>query len=132
LDSSQQITSDQSAYDLSGTLFYPAKLNSRFGAVWNKGNFTASLFGNYRSGVTDKTNGKKGSSFTTFDMALRYDTGELGNALSDLAFELSVMNMLDRAPPLYMSNSSTNAPYDSTNYSPIGRYVGLQVSKHWE
>jgi hypothetical protein len=112
-------------------LFNPAKINSRFGAVWQQGGFTASLFGNYKSGVTDTAGGSKGASFTTFDAALRYDTGTRDDAWSNLALELSAQNLLDRAPPLYAVTSQTYTPYDSTNYSAVGRFVNLSLSKHW-
>ena len=131
LHSTQQISSAQPAYDLAGTLFYPARLNSRIGAVWQHGGFSASLFGNYKSGVTDTTDGMKGASFTTFDTTLRYDTGSRDDAWADVALELSVQNALDRAPPLYAVTSRTYAPFDSTNYSAIGRYLSFSVSKHW-
>ncbi|WP_343162758.1 TonB-dependent receptor [Oleiagrimonas sp. C23AA] len=131
LHSTQKNSSEQPSYDLAGTLFYPAKLNSRVGVVWQRGGFTASLFGNYKSGVTNTADGSKGASFTTFDTTLRYDTGASGDAWSDVALELSVQNVLNRAPPLYAVTSRTYAPYDSTNYSAIGRYLSLSVSKHW-
>lgn len=131
LHSTQQVSSAQPAYDLAGTLFYPARVNSRIGAVWQRGGFTASLFGNYKSGVTDTTRSRKGASFTTFDATLRYDTGARDDAWSNLALELSVQNALDRAPPLYAVTSRTYAPFDSTNYSAIGRYLSLSVSRHW-
>lgn len=131
LHSTQQLSSAQPDRDLAGTLFYPARVNSRVGAVWQQGGFTTSLFGNYKSGVTNTANGRKGASFTTFDATLRYDTGARGDAWSDLALELSMQNVFDRAPPLYAVTSRTYAPYDSTNYSAIGRYLSLSVSKHW-
>ncbi len=131
LHSSQQVSSAQPTYALAGTLFYPARLNSRIGAVWQQGGFTASLFGNYKSGATDTARGRKGASFTTFDATLRYDTGARNDAWSDLVLELSMQNALDRAPPLYTVTSRTYAPFDSTNYSAIGRYLSLSVSKHW-
>ncbi|WP_460878390.1 TonB-dependent receptor plug domain-containing protein [Rhodanobacter koreensis] len=131
LDSTQALTAAQSPYDLAGTLFYPARINSRIGAVWQQGGFTASLFGNYKSGVTDTVDGSKGASFTTFDATLRYDTGARDDAWSNLALELSAQNLLDRAPPLYAVTSLTYAPYDSTNYSAVGRFLSVSVSKHW-
>jgi outer membrane receptor protein involved in Fe transport len=131
LDSTQSLTAAQSPYDLAGTLFHPARISSRLGAVWQQGGFTASLFGNYRSGVTDRADGRKGASFTTFDAALRYDTGARDDAWSDVALELSAQNLLDRAPPLYAATSLSYAPYDSTNYSAVGRFLSLSVSKHW-
>jgi hypothetical protein len=116
---------------LAGTLFNPAKLNSRIGAIWQQGGFTASLFGNYKNGVTNTADGSKGASFTTFDAALRYDTGVRDDAWSNFALELSMQNLLDRAPPLYVPISWNYTPYDSTNYSAVGRFVSLSVSKHW-
>ncbi|WP_449429560.1 TonB-dependent receptor plug domain-containing protein [Rhodanobacter umsongensis] len=131
LDSTQAVTAAQSPYNLAGTLFFPARTNSRIGAVWQQGGFTASLFGNYRSGVINTVDRNKGASFTTFDATLRYDTGARDDAWSNLALELSAQNLLNRAPPLYAVTSLTNAPYDSTNYSAVGRFVSFSVSKHW-
>jgi hypothetical protein len=131
LDSTQALTGSQSSYDLAGTLFNPAKFNSRIGAVWQQGGFTGSLFGNYRSGVTNTADARKGASFTTFDATLRYDTGAREDAWSNLTLELSAQNLLNRAPPLYVPISWHYAPYDSTNYSAVGRFVSFSVSKHW-
>lgn len=131
LDSERALTATSSFFEVAGTLFYPAKLNSRVGTVWSNSGFTVSAFGNYRSGVTNTLDGTKGGSFTTFDTTFRYDTG-LGRALfSDMSFEFSAQNILNRAPPLHDTLDLTNAPYDSANYSAIGRYLSVSVSKRW-
>ncbi|NII09470.1 TonB-dependent receptor [Oleiagrimonas sp. C23AA] len=131
LHSTQSLTAAQSPYNLAGTLFYPAKINGRVGAIWQQGGFAASLFGNYKDGVTDTRDGSKGASFTTFDATLRYDTGRRDDAWAHLTWELSAQNLLDRAPPLYAVTSLSYAPYDSTNYSAVGRFLSVSVSKHW-
>lgn len=131
LDSTQVLTAAQSPYELAGTLFNPARINSRIGAVWQQGGFTASLFGNYKGGVTNTADGRKGASFTTFDATLRYDTDVRDDAWSNLTLELSAQNLLNRAPPLYTPISPSYPPYDSTNYSAVGRFVSVSVSKHW-
>ncbi len=132
LDSTQQSLPSQPAYALAGTLFNPPKVSGRLGAVWTQGGFTASLFANYRGGVSNRVDGVKSASFTTFDTALRYATGARGDAWAGLEVGLSVDNVLDRSPPLYRVNSPLYvAPYDSTNYSAIGRFVSVSVSKHW-
>lgn len=131
LDIKRQISSAEAAHNLSGTLFYPAKLSGRVGAVWTQGGFTAALFGNYRGGVTNTADGRKGGSFTTFDTALQYDMGQRRDLLSNVAFAFSAQNLFDRAPPLYSTSSPANAPYDSTNYSAVGRYLSLSISKRW-
>jgi iron complex outermembrane recepter protein len=130
LDSSQQTTAADRSRDLSGTLFYPAKLHSRVGAIWSEGGLSASTFVNYVSGVTDTANGHKSGSFPTMDATLRYLTGDRADVFSGLDLALSVTNLFDRAPPLY-APATNNPPYDSTNYSPIGRFVNVSVSKHW-
>ncbi|OOG37532.1 TonB-dependent receptor [Rhodanobacter sp. C05] len=130
LDSSQQTTTADRVHDLSGTLFYPARIKGRIGAVWSQGGLSASTFANYVSGVTNTVDGSKSSSFTTIDATLRYATGEHHGFFSGMDFVLSATNLFDRSPPLY-APSSNNPPYDSTNYSPIGRFLSVSVSKHW-
>ncbi len=132
LDSRQQTVPGAPEFALSGTLFNPPKLSSRVGAVWKQGGLSASLFGNYRSGVTNRVDNVRSASFTTFDAALRYATGRRDDAWSGLEFALSLDNAFDRDPPLYQVTSPLYvAPYDSTNYSAIGRFLSLSVSKHW-
>jgi outer membrane receptor protein involved in Fe transport len=131
LDSTQALIAGQEPYDMAGTLFYPARISGRIGALWSRGGFTASLFGNYRSGVENMADGRDGASFTTFDSTLRYDTGEGTSALANVVFELAAQNLLNRAPPLHAVTSLTFTPYDSTNYSPVGRYLSVSVSKHF-
>lgn len=131
LDSTQAMTAGQEPYDMAGMLLYPARVNGRLGALWNRGGLTASLFGNYRSGVKNRTDGRHGASFTTFDGTLRYETGEGASVLPNMVLELAAQNLLNRAPPLYAVTSLTYTPYDSTNYSPVGRYLSVSVSKHF-
>src|SRR3546814_8590943 len=110
---------------LSETLFSPPNVSNLIGVVWNQGGLTASAFGNYKGGVTNRIDEVKSASFTTFVTTLRYDTGERGDAWTNLGFALSLRNLLDREPPLYTPASADAAanvpPYDHTNYSPIGR-----------
>lgn len=131
LDIEQALSVNSDFLAGSGLLFYPAETNGRAGAVWNRGGFTASLFGNYSSGVTSPIDGDKGASFTTFDTTLRYEIGGGEGVFSDMAFEFSAQNLFDRAPPLYVVTTPTNAPFDSTNYSAIGRFISVSVSKRW-
>ena len=131
LDSTQQSAAAQPSYAVAGTLFNPARLNARVGGVWNQGGFSASTFANYTSGVTDRVSGRKTASFTTFEATLRYVTGRQTGALSGVELALSAQNLLDRAPPSYVALSPDQPPYDSTNYSAIGRFVSLSLSKQW-
>jgi len=131
LDSERTLTSTSTFFPSSGILFYPAKVSGRVGAVWARDQLSASLFGNYKSGMTNLADGTKGASFTTFDLTLRYDTGEADSIFSDVAFEVSAQNLLNRKPPFYVVTAFQNAPYDSTNYSAIGRFLSFSISKRW-
>lgn len=132
LESTQQTRGTPTAYDLAGMLNNPAKLHARIGTIWSGQRFSASAFANYASGVTNPADGKKSASFLTFDSTLYYDTGDGRRWWSGLDFALSVTNLFDRAPPLYRSAAPAYvAPYDSTNYSAIGRFLSLSASKHW-
>jgi len=133
LKSSQQNRADQSFYDLSGTIFHPAKYKSRVGAVWTQSGFSASGFVNYTSGVSSEltTSVETTASFTTVDAVLRYVTQARGSVWSGLAFEFSAQNLFNRDPPFYTTTSVLYPRYDSTNYSAIGRFLSVSVSKHW-
>lgn len=133
LDSTQQNTPGQGEFDLSGTIFYPAKVNGRAGVVWAAGGLTASAFANYTSGVTDHLEGRKGGSFTTFDATLRYETSEGAGGGNGWEFVLAGQNLLNRAPPLYMpwAGAVNDVPFDSTNYTAMGRFLSVSIAKHW-
>lgn len=137
LDSSQQTTSLQSSFDLAGSIYNPAKINGRAGAVWTEGGFTASVFANYTDGVREdfwSAGGQKTASFTTFDTSLNYRTGERSGAWSNLEFSLSAQNLFNRDPSLFSVAPAYLIyvpPYDATNTSVVGRYLSLAVSKHW-
>lgn len=131
LDSKEALTQTSAFSNSSGILFYPAKLSGRAGAVWTRGGLTASFFGNYKSGVTNPADGTKGASFTTFDLTLHYDTGARDSILSNMAFEASAQNLFNREPPPYVVTAFENAPYDSTNYSAVGRFLSFSISKRW-
>jgi outer membrane receptor protein involved in Fe transport len=133
LDSVQTTSADQPERTLAGTVFNPAKLKGRVGAVWTSEGISASGFINYIGGVLNRFAPvtEKTASFTTLDTAINYNTSEHAGAFSGLTLGLSVRNLLNRAPPLYTAAVATYVPYDATNYSSIGRFVSVSVSKHW-
>lgn len=132
MDSTQTTSPAQEPFDLSGTLFNPAKVSGRIGGTWSRGGFTAGGFLNYTGRVLNTLTGEKPGSFTTFDATLRYATADGAGVFSGMEFAFSVQNMLDREPPLYTPASLVySTPYDPTNYSAIGRFLSLSVSKHF-
>lgn len=130
LDSTQQTQGMATPLDLAGTLSAPAKVNGRLGVVWIEGGWSVSGFANYVGPVTNPSDHREGASFTTFDATLRYRVDRDKSAWSGLEVALAATNLLDRAPPLYRADPYV-APYDSTNYSAIGRYLSLSIAKRW-
>ncbi|MHB1273967.1 MAG: TonB-dependent receptor plug domain-containing protein [Rhodanobacter sp.] len=136
LESSQQTRGTPAAYDLAGTIYNPAKVKGRFGAVWSSGRFSTGAFANYVAGITNTLDGRKTASFTTVDADVRYHTGDRGHAWSRIELALSAQNLFNRVPPLHTvmdlgAGNRQSFPYDSTNYSAIGRFLSLSVTKHW-
>ena len=131
LDSTQQNSASASPYDVSGRLFNPAKRSARAGAVWDLRDIGLSAFVNYTDGVTDMASDRKTASFTTFDVTLRYLPVSSARLLSGTEVVIAAQNLLDRSPPSYRALSPDRPPYDSTNYSAIGRFVSLSISKQW-
>jgi iron complex outermembrane receptor protein len=131
LDSTQKNSPEDSAFDLAGTLYSPAKIKSRVGLVWLQGGLTASAFANYTSGVSDALTGFKTASFATLDANLRYSIDDSAGSRSGWDFALSAHNLFDRAPPLHPNIDPARVPYDSTNYSAIGRYLSVSVARRF-
>jgi outer membrane receptor protein involved in Fe transport len=69
--------------------------------------------------------------FVTVDLSAAWRTGATFGPLRNLEVRLSALNVLNEKPDR-IRNSQANAPsYDSTNQSPIGRFVGISLRKAW-
>ncbi|MGJ4728092.1 TonB-dependent receptor domain-containing protein [Luteimonas sp. SDU101] len=132
LASTQQTTDAE--FNLAGTLHNPSKLTARAGTVWVRGGLSTSVFANYRQGVDNVAANEKTASFTTVDTTLRYAPRGEGGVLRDWVLGVSVQNLFNRPPPLHDTTVLTPylvPPYDATNFSAIGRYFHVSVSRHW-
>ncbi|MEJ1961328.1 MAG: TonB-dependent receptor [Gammaproteobacteria bacterium] len=133
LRSTQRNSAQQPEFDLAGNIYNPPKSHVRTGAAWNRAGFTLSSFVNYLGRVSNAATTApppRFGSLTTVDLAASYVTPDTG-PLSQLELSLAVQNLFDRAPPTYTPPYSYMGNFDSTNYSPVGRLLGLSVSKHW-
>lgn len=133
LDGQQQNTPAQPEFDTAGMIFNPPKLRARAGTVWSGHQVMLSGFVNYLGGVTDNRMPVETEvgSFTTVDANFRYSTRSESGAFSGIDLALSVHNLLDREPPFVTPIADFAVNYDSTNYSPVGRFVSFSVSKRW-
>lgn len=131
---SKQVTAPaQPVTQLAGTLFNPSKIRGRAGVSWTRNALGASLFANYMGRLRDirrPTVAKIGAT-TTFDLSLRYTSQAERGPFRGTDVVLGVQNMLNTKPPLIWTNYVFDAPYDSTNYSAVGRFVSLSLTKSW-
>lgn len=120
---------------LSGTLFNPPKLRLRSGLTWTHGGLAATGVINYIAGETDNgvTPSVPVASWTTVDLNLAYSLAKTAPILPGLVASVSVTNAFDQAPP-FARGAAAQFPgvyFDSTNTSPIGRYVALTLKERF-
>jgi len=51
--------------------------------------------------------------------------------LRNMELRLSALNVLNARPHFIRSVFPEEAPYDSTNESPVGRFLGVSIRKRW-
>jgi iron complex outermembrane receptor protein len=133
LESEQRLTAIQPVRDLAGTLFNPPHLRARGGLTWTQGAFVLSSHVSHIGSVRDirSTPNVRIKGMTTVDFAARYNTGDKIGPLSNLDITLSAQNLFNAKPANIRITGFTHTPYDSTNYSAIGRYISVGVTKTW-
>jgi outer membrane receptor protein involved in Fe transport len=134
----QQLTNESELARLSGTLFNPPTVRGRFGVSWSSTRYLGSLFVNYTGGAQQVSSpgqfipGRNIASWITLDgqIGRTFGSGLLG---AHTKLTLSAQNLLDRHPPLIsdIQPGSTRVNYDSTNASPVGRFVAVQLLQVW-
>lgn len=133
LDSSQLLTPELPAIQLAGTVFNPPRYRARGTARLSTGPWVANIAVNYTGALVDPrfTPGRRLSPSATVDAGLRYTA--LRGDDREPAFEISLtaQNLFNDEPQALGQTGPTDTPYDSTNYSPIGRFVALGLRGHW-
>ena len=133
LKSNQQVAANRPNVDLAGTIFNPPHWRGRAGAGWEAKRLAFSVFVNYVGSLTDNrfTTSERVGPFVTLDLNSSVRTRANGGWLRDVELRLSALNVLNEKPKLIQTGSLGGAPYDSTNQSPTGRFLGVSVRKIW-
>ena len=131
LDLTQLNTPQSPSQTLSGLAFYTPKFRVRTGVTWKPALWALTGTVNYlaRETNTQVSPAESVGSWTTIDASVRY-APPLKGIWGRLNFNLAVLNLLNRDPP-YVLSSIQGVNYDSSNVSPLGRLITLQVSKEW-
>jgi outer membrane receptor protein involved in Fe transport len=133
LTSKQQLAPGLPVLPLAGTVFHPPHWRGRAGAVWNGGWAGLSAFVS-RVGPTRDTrypDRARIGAFTTLDLSASFASTAESGALKDVELRLSALNLLNEKPEFVRSPFVSAAPFDSTNHSPVGRFLAVSVRKAW-
>lgn len=127
LKSRQQILAGQAWTRLAGTLFHPARFRGRAGAVYGTDRLSIAGFVNHMSGLDDDRQAVsvRIPAYTTFDLTGRIELGT-GTEVS-----IAALNLFNEKPTPITTATASETPYDTTNYSPAGRFIGLTIRQEW-
>ena len=133
LDSQQQITPDLPEVQLAGTVFNPPRYRARGLARYQSGGFAANIAANYIGALRDRRfeEERRLSPSATVDLGLSYEIVRGEGREPGLEISLTIQNLFDDEPETLGQTGPTDTPYDSTNYSPIGRFVTFGIRRHW-
>jgi outer membrane receptor protein involved in Fe transport len=133
LKSEQQLSAGLPVQPLAGQLFNPPHWRARGMLIWARGPLTMVSIVSYSGGVVDgrATPSLRIAGMTTADVTLRYRFSEPKGPLAGTARSLSVQNLFNATPATIATSVFYDTPYDSTNYSPVGRFVAVELSKRW-
>lgn len=134
LVSYRQISASQPELPLAGILFNPPHWRARGSIGWQHGEFGLTASTSYTGPLRDTrfTPAHIVPGQATVDLALRYQSPDYAPAaLRGIEVILAAQNLFDAKPPLIATGPVTDTPYDSTNYSAIGRFVSLSIAKKW-
>ncbi|SFJ96809.1 Outer membrane receptor for ferrienterochelin and colicins [Sphingomonas sp. NFR04] len=133
LDADRQAAPNLPTAGRSGLIFTPPKFRARGAASWQTPVVQLSAALNYLDGTTDKRFSvpTRIGAFTTVDLSGSVRTREGRGPLDRIELRLSAQNLLDEQPDPIRVTNPTYVAYDSTNQSPIGRFVSFTVTKQW-
>lgn len=133
LDSTQQVVAGLPETQLSGTIFNPPRYRARGLARYEAGGLRGNIAVNYLGALRDPrfADADRISPNATVDLGITYDVIRGQKREPGLAVSLTVQNLLDFEPERIRGLGPTDTPYDSTNFSPIGRFIAFGVRRHW-
>jgi outer membrane receptor protein involved in Fe transport len=133
LRSHQQLTVELPSVAMAGVIFNPPHWRGRASAMWQSHTADLSASLNYVGTVRDNRVPpvRKIGPFVTLDLNLSVHSDKRSGALSGLELRLSALNILNEKPDRISNPLPTSVPYDSTNQSPVGRFIGASLRKAW-
>ena len=133
LDSEQRIADSLPLVQLAGTVFNPPRYRLRGTARLGLDRFRTSVSLNYTGALLDRRieSKRRLAPSATLDVAATYTLDRGDGREPGLELSLSIQNLFDQAPRSVEQVGPYDTPYDSTNYSPIGRFISVGIRRHW-
>ncbi len=133
LDTSEQVTPDLPVVQLAGTVFNPPEFRLRASARLQIPRVQLALAVNYTGELEDRrfTTITRLPGSATIDASAQYALIQGDDDRPRLSLSLSVSNLLNDKPEAIGTTGPTDTPYDSTNYSPIGRFIAVGIRGRW-
>jgi outer membrane receptor protein involved in Fe transport len=133
LDVDRQLRPGQPTAPRTGVIFTPPHWRARGSASWETREVQLGVSVNYLGSTLDTTflDVDPIGAFTTLDLSGSWRPAAGHGPLRNLELRLSVQNLLNEAPDPIRNTDPAGIPFDSTNQSPIGRFVSVSVTKQW-
>lgn len=127
LQSRQQLRPDAPWTKLAGTVFHPARFRARGGVAWANEELSVSAFVSHSGALDDarRATTVRVRGLTSFDL-----NGDLRIA-NGTRLSVSALNLFNAKPAAIFTASPAETPYDTTNYSPAGRFLGITLRQEW-
>ncbi|WP_225011183.1 TonB-dependent receptor domain-containing protein [Novosphingobium percolationis] len=133
LESDQQLSPGQPTLQRAGTLRDSPHWRGRGAATWSRDNFSLTGVASYIGGTLDDRFEPfvRVGSFTSIDAVARVKTRSASGPLSGIEATISVLNLFNEKPAIVRTTNPATPPYDSANYSSIGRVISFTLTKAW-
>lgn len=133
LNSSQKLDPFQPLLPLAGIIFNPPHWSARGDLGWSRAGLSLNAAVARVGGVTDtrKVNPVHVRGMTTVDLTARIKSEAKIGPTRGVEVSLTGQNLFNEKPARIATTLPSDAPYDSTNYSPVGRFLAVSVLKTW-
>ncbi|WP_222873581.1 TonB-dependent receptor [Hankyongella ginsenosidimutans] len=114
-------------------MFNPPHWRGRATVAWNREAVTVAAAFNYTGGVRDIRSNPAVNirGVSTVDLTIRFAPTRIAQALRGVEFSARLLNAFNAKPQQIATTAFSDSAYDSTNYSPAGRVIGLGIVKTW-
>ncbi len=133
LTSSQKNSAAAPTIQRAGTNFFPPHFRARGGVSGRFGALTGTAYVNYVGHLLDTTQtpALRGDDMATLDLTLIWRVPAAQGPFKGVELTLSAQNVADARPPYFTPLDDAVVNYDSTNYSPLGRFLRVSLRKSW-